>query len=440
MSSPPIPSQSAVARAIRLSYVQAMIGAVYGASTGGMFLIGYALKLGASNVQIGLMITIPMFCVVSQLASSALVERGVSRRRMTILGASLNVSGWTLIILIPYIAAQATANVKISALISVITLVTLFAFVSGNARGSWIGDLIPAASRGRFFGRITMYACIVGTVFALLEGTFLDFVKPMGIKAYSWLFGFGMIFGLINILLFAPQADVPLAKREDGGGFLAMVRETFANGPLMTVVVYALFWSMQSIAGPFYTTYMLRDLGMPFLGIGIITAAYILSMLSFSPLWGKLVDHYGCRPVLVACTAFLIPWPLIWLGLTTPGAVYATVIPVNLMTGFMAAGVSVALSTLIYKVTPSAGRSVQFAVYQLIVTLLAAPMPTLGGSIPALLNKVGMHVDLRATFTTVVPIMIAASLAALRIKEPGARPPRELVRDFPSYLRRPWMP
>ena len=141
---------AAVERAIRISYAQAMLGAIYGASTGGMFIIGYALKLQASNVQIGLMSSIPMLCVVVQLLSSALVERGISRRWLTVLGALLNVSGWILIILIPYVAARAPASVKIGGLIGIITLVTLFANISGNARGSWIGDLIPAQYRGTF--------------------------------------------------------------------------------------------------------------------------------------------------------------------------------------------------------------------------------------------------------------------------------------------------
>ena len=424
-------------RAIRLTYGQAMLSSIYAASTGGMFLIGYALRLGANNVQIGLMSTIPMFLVVTQLLASVLVERGISRRKMTIAAALANVSCWVLVILIPYAAAQAAPHMRIAALIAVITLVMVFAQVSGNARASWLGDLIPAGFRGTFFGRLNMYAGIIGTMFALLEGGFLDHVKHLGIGAFGWLFGFGMMFGLANAFLFIPQPDCPLAKPEGGGGFVRMARATITNVSLRLVMAWALLWSMQAIAGPFYATYMLRDLKMPFLGVGAVNAVATFALLAASPFWGRMVDRYGSKPVLIVCTAALAPVPLIWIWMTSANAVYAAIPPVNLYAGAALAGVSVAVNTLLYKVTPTAGRSVQLAIYSTIVVLAAAPMPTLGGYLPHLFKALGLHTDLRATFYFAIPFVGAAAFIARRISEPEARSTRDLIRDLPHHLRRP---
>lgn len=429
-----------IERAIRLSYGQAMLSSIYVASTGGMFLIGYALKLGANNVQIGLMSTVPMLFVVMQLFASALVERGVSRRSMTIAGALANVSCWAFVILIPYAAGWAAPAVKVGALIAIITLVTVFAHISGNARGSWLGDLIPAGLRGTFFGRLNMYAGIVGTVFALVEGAFLDRVRHMGLGAFGWLFGFGIMFGMLNALLFVPQPDLPLARPPAGSRFVRLARETFTNVQLMLLMAWGLLWSLQSIAGPFYATYMLRDLKMPFLGVGAVNAVATLTMLAASPFWGRMVDRYGSRPVLIACTATLAPIPLIWLGMTSARAVYAAIPPLNLLAGFAVAGVSVAVNTLIYKVTPSVGRSVQFAVYSSVVMLGAAPMPALGGHLPGLLHHLGIHADLRVTFYLAVPFIAAAAWVARRISEPDSLPTRELIRNLPHHLRAPRPP
>jgi len=433
----PVIATQDVERAVRLSYAQAMVGSIFAASTGGMFLIGYALQLGAQNVHIGLMSTIPMLCVVVQLLSSLLVERGVSRRKLTLTFALLNVFGWGLIILIPYLAAGKSLGVKMGALIGIITLVTLFGQVSGNARGSWVGDLIPERFRGTFFGRLTMYGGIIGTVFALIEGRFLDLVKSSGIGAFSWLFAAGMLFGLANALLFAPQVDVPLQRKSEKGQFTGYLRATFANGPLMVVMLYALLWSLQGIAGPFFATYMLRDLGMPFLGIGIVNSAVTLTMLFSSPFWGRVVDRYGCRPVLISCTAGIAPLSLIWLVATNARLVYWLIIPVNLLCGFLVAGVSVALNTLVYKITPSAGRSVQFAVYSIIVVLCAAPMPTIGGNLADFAQAHWPAIGLRATFFAAIPFITLASFAARFIKEPASRHTGELMRNLPNHLRKP---
>ncbi|MHB9130712.1 MAG: MFS transporter [Armatimonadota bacterium] len=430
-------SPHAIERAVKLSYAQAMFGSIFAASTGGMFLIGYALKLQANDAQIGLMSTIPMCCVVVQLLSATLIERGASRRMMTILGALLNVIGWAFIILIPYVAGQASTNAKIGALIGIITLVTIFANISGNARGSWIGDLIPSSFRGTFFGRLTMFAGIIGALFAVIEGRFLDAVKSMGIGSFSWLFGFGMLIGLVNTFLFVPQADVPVPRRAEGARFFTLARETFANKPLMMVMLYALLWSLQVICGPFVTTYMLRDLGMSFLGIGLVNACVTLAMIASSPFWGRLVDRYGCRPVLIACSLLIAPTCLIWLAIDRAVMAYYLLPPVNLVCGFAVAGISVALSTLVYKVTPSAGRSVQFAIYSVLVTLAAAPMPFIGGHLVDWLHMLGIQADLRATFYFCLPCVLAAAFAARYITEPDSRRTRDLVRNLPGHLRRP---
>ena len=53
------------------------------------------------------------------------------------------------------------------------------------------------------------------------------------LNQFGWLFfGFGMVFGLANALLFLPQADVPIAHRAQAPKFLRMVGETVRNRPL----------------------------------------------------------------------------------------------------------------------------------------------------------------------------------------------------------------
>ncbi|MEI6518875.1 MAG: MFS transporter, partial [bacterium] len=358
---------AAVDRAIRLTYAQAMIGSVYAASTGGMFLIGYALKLQATDVQIGLMTTIPMLSVCVQLLSSALIENGISRRLLTILSAFGNVLGWALVILIPYVLASQTPTVKIGALILIITLVTFFGQISNNARWSWVGDLIPSSFRGTFFGRLTMYGGIIGTIFALVEGRFLDAIKARGIEAFSMLFAFGMIFGIINALLFVPQPDISVDRHEKTENFWVLARNTFSNRALIPVMIFALLWSMQGIAGPFYATYLLRDLKIPFFNLGLINSIVTLVMLVSSQFWGRIVDRYGCRPVVIATVVSQIPLPFIWIWLTYPHAVYMVLPFIHVLVGFASAGLAVALNTLIYKVIPPAGRSIQAAIYSIIV-------------------------------------------------------------------------
>jgi MFS family permease len=410
-----------------------MIGAIYAASTGGMFLIGYALALGATDAQIGLMSTLPMLCIGVQLFAAAIVESGFSRRRLTFLSAFFNTLCWLAIILIPYAAAGASSSIKVWLLMAVISLATLFAYISWNARGSWVGDLIPKEYRGSFFGRLMMYSGIVATVFAIFEGMFLDVVKRHGLGAFSTLFGFGMIFGLVSAAMFLPQPDMPTARHEAQPGLLRLAGQALTNRALMLVALFAIVWSLQSVAGPFYATYMLRYLHMPFFGVGMVNAFTTISFLATGPFWGRVVDRWGCRPVLTVAAAILGPLQLVWLGIDTPRRAYIILPMANLIAGFTISGFNVAMSTLIYKVTPSAGRSVQMAVYSILVTMVVAPLPALGGHLPDWLHSLGgvLHLavdrDLRYTFYTAGLFIVISSLVARKIHEPGSHPARQMV-------------
>ncbi|OPZ82627.1 MAG: Major Facilitator Superfamily protein [bacterium ADurb.Bin429] len=426
---------TAVTRAMKLTYLQAMLGAASVALTGGAFITGFALKLGADTIHIGLMSTLPMLCILVQLLASAVVERGADRRRMTIIWSLGGVAGWAGILCIPLLGGV-VALPQIWLLIGMLTLMTLFAYIAGSARGSWVGDLIPEAMRGAFFGNLFMYSAIVSGAFGLLGGVLMDYLKDREATAFCTLFAIGAGLGLVSVLLYLPQPHVRPARASEDG-FRAHLRATFANRPFMVVMLYALLWSLQSIAWPFYATYMLDTVKMSYFWISVTGISAMLTMVLTAPFWGRVVDRYGCRPVLVACTAACVPLPLIWFWLETPLAVTVVVSTVNILGGALGAGISVALSTLVYKATPSAGRAVQFAIYSILVTLAAAPMPTLGGALPGLLARWGITADIRVTFYACIPLILAALFAARAIREAGAGATVELVRRLPFHLRRP---
>jgi hypothetical protein len=128
-----------------------------------------------------------------------------------------------------------------------------------------------------------------------------------------------------------------------------------------------------------------------------------------------------------------------WLWVDRPARVYAVITAVNLVAGAAAAGVSVSLSTLVYKVTPSAGRAVQLAVYSIAVTLFAAPLPTIGGHVPDWLCGLGLPRDLRFTFYAAGVFMLASSAVARRIADPRSFRTRHMLRDFGGRLCPPAM-
>jgi MFS family permease len=123
--------------------------------------------------------------------------------------------------------------------------------------------------------------------------------------------------------------------------------------------------------------------------------------------------------------------------MSRPSLVYTFMPFVHVVGGFAVAGLSVSLNTLIYKVTPSQGRSMQLAVYSILVVLISAPMPTLGAYLPRWARAVGFHVDVRLTFALSIIFAIGALAAACKIHEPDSLTAPELLRRLPRHLRHP---
>lgn len=72
-----------------------------GILTGGAFLIAFAVKLGASNVVIGLLAAIGLLAQLLQLPSILLVEKILNRRAIVVVKAALSQLCWLFITLSP---------------------------------------------------------------------------------------------------------------------------------------------------------------------------------------------------------------------------------------------------------------------------------------------------------------------------------------------------
>jgi len=190
---------------VRFSCAQALVGAVSGAALGGSFMIAYLLKLGADNVQLGWMGTIGSLCALAQILSPAMIERGISRKKITILTAFASIAGWITVVALPYVHWPLVRENRIAFLISLVAVNTVLAYVNSNARASWVGDLIPQERLGAFFGKLSIYSGWLGVILIVVQGRFLDSVKYRGLAGFSWLFVFGLVFSCLHTLFYFPR-------------------------------------------------------------------------------------------------------------------------------------------------------------------------------------------------------------------------------------------
>jgi hypothetical protein len=411
---------------------------VFGACAGGAVLTGWALYLGASPVVIGLLAALPVASQAVQLPAAWLTQRlGAKPLAIAAIGASRLV--WLPLVAVPFIdLAPATA---LALFVAIVTLAGLLGVVGNNAWTAWMGDLVPGTIRGRFFGRRMVYLNIAGTSASLGAGLALDLFAPLGFKGET-LGALGAVAcaaGVVSIwLLLAQQGP---GGREDTTApawtdAVRCVRDTRAR-PLLA---YFLGWNAAvGISAGFFSYHMLTNLEMGFVLVaahGILVAAV---RVASAPVWGRLVDAFGARPVLVVCSFGIAVVPMIWLFVTAdrlwPIAIEAAV------AGTLWGGHGIATFDLSIGLSPRKGRPFHLAAFATAGGLGFAATSALAGllayTLPSPIQLFGSAwLNVHVLFLLSALGRASAAWLALRIDEPAARGVPDLMRALLGRLAR----
>ena len=163
------------------------------------FLTGYALFLGASNRQIGVLGALPALAQVLQLFSPYLFER-VSRRRVLCyvfwIGGYLL---WIPVLLVPWLVPVGWRVGTLLVLVGLSRVLTVFPIA---ARLSWFADIVPEEIRGRFFGRMNMIAGSSAAAIGMAVGWGLD-ALGRDADAFAMVFAVALLLGISDLIAFA---------------------------------------------------------------------------------------------------------------------------------------------------------------------------------------------------------------------------------------------
>jgi hypothetical protein len=157
-------------RTFRLLLYDALASEAMSTLATGVFLTGYAVALGASNLAIGLLAAVPSAVQFLQFPAAVLVERLRRRRAISVWAAGIG-RGFLFTAAIASLLGGAAGVIM---LVASIAIWQAAAAVAGCAWNSWMRDLVPEASYGRFFGRRAAANTAIAMVLALLCGLLID--------------------------------------------------------------------------------------------------------------------------------------------------------------------------------------------------------------------------------------------------------------------------
>src|SRR5579863_5262229 len=99
-----------LSRAMRLSISEGALACAMGTLTGGVFLTGFALALGASRFQIGLLAAMPTFANFAQLLGAIAIERTGHQKGVCLSALSLSRIFSLVVLLTPLVALAGASS------------------------------------------------------------------------------------------------------------------------------------------------------------------------------------------------------------------------------------------------------------------------------------------------------------------------------------------
>jgi MFS family permease len=374
------------------------------------YITPYALTMKATAQQIGLLTSVPNFTMAAaQFAAPALSERMGSRKGFILPMVLMHALTWLPILFIPYLFQTH----QVWWLIAFMTLSTAFDSALNPAWGSMMADLVPTQVRGRFFGLRNRITAFVSMAFSYVAGGILQLLTGNTNLAFTIIFVGAMASRLISFY-FLSQMHEPLSpatEKENHDGMLKIARGLFSTNIGMFIMLCALMNFTTTIAGPFFSPYMLIDLNLSYIVYTTLNAAAGLATVGFMTWWGKRIDRAGSIKVLKITSLFVPFVPLGWA---------------------LASGV------FIFDATPARNRTRYIAVYNSLI-FLGVSMGSLTGGILAPLLPPFMGSQFLSIFIVSGVARLAVALFFLRrMKEVRKVPQIEARELLFSDFQRPW--
>ena len=333
-------------RSLRLVTAAWGFGIIWMTCIAGSWMNSFRRMLGFNDFHFGLMQAVPFIAAFGQLVGTVLVERSGLRKYLFIVCAGVARALWAVVALVTLFVAPSRAAVWM--VLSVLLVSWSLSAVGMAAWYTWMGDLIPRRIRGRYLAtrsqitRVLQFPVAIGLAIVMdrVINDSLPFTpeaQPLLLRALAGLFGVAAVFGTVDILLFLRLREVvPTTRSEPPRPAVTITVRSSRLAGLAGAVSYAARYAVEAVnellvtplkdrafrryvlygamvmfamavGGPFYIRNMRENLGFSHLAINVMFMVLgpLVSIVAIKQ-WGKLVDRWGRRPVLMLATTMAV--------------------------------------------------------------------------------------------------------------------------------------
>jgi hypothetical protein len=378
---------------------------VVGACLGNAVLAAWAVELGASPLLLGVLWGLPYFGQIFQVPALWITAH-LGRKRAAVLTHSVARQVTLPIAALPFV--DLSIDTKRAIVVGLFALSSLLSVIGHNAWLAWMGELVPARVRGAYFGRRTAMCAIVATVASLLIASALDAGRlraSLDIALAGVLVLRSMAGGVTTILMMRQHDPPSRARAPSARDFVRPI----ADRAYRKLLAYRAAWGIATgLAASLSAVYMLRALGLGYMGVAMYSAGVAFLRVVTTPLWGRMVDRAGGRRVLVACSIGAAISSLCWV-FATKGWVWLIVVDA-LVSGLLLGGQELAVFTIPLAAATSARRPLYAA-----ASVMVGGVAYGGASVVA--GALADVISLRTILAAAALWRVFASVVATRVED-----------------------
>ncbi len=390
--------------------------------TNGSFLTGYLLLLHADNGYLGLFSMVLFLGNSFQFLAPLLLNR-FHRRRPVLLAARAFYQLMNIVLL--GVAFRLPSAVQLPFVLAVMFFGYAGSAVTSPGVQAWHLRSIPENRRIRFFSFLNVSLNVLNYIAILLASRVVDAFKSSGneMLGLTALRIGAVAFAILDLALMARIKEYPEPPAPTHAGGLL---EVFRDRPYLgTVAIAAVYSFVTCLSGPYFTAYLLQDLGMAYTTISLVSALLVPVMLLTTPLWTRILERHGLFRVFRLC---LLVFPVQYFTMAFTSKTTLWIYPVAAVYSFVfVTGMNNVMSNLPFRRLPEVNRTNALGFYAA-ATSVAAILGILAGrqfmdwtqSLRFTLFGVGFA-NRQAILFLAGGAMLVYALALLAVREKGGK-------------------
>ena len=394
-------------------YVEIFWSSVLGSAAA--FNAVFAVRLGATNVHIGLLNSIPaLLAVLVTIPAGRFLERRAQRKGWVLGSLAIHRAGYALVALMPWLP---TAGLNLGAVVvALLIAMSIPVHFFGVGFNSMLADVIPEQRRAAVFATRNIIGSGMASLGVFLAGQWLDHIAfPLN---YQVMFMVGFLTSMLSLyyLLKIQVPDSPLAPpavrltRSLHDQRQTLRQAMRDNSEFVRITVDTLLYGLGAwTASPLYILYFVRALGASDAWIGLHGTIANVSAITGYALWRWLMGRWGESKTLKRTVLGAGLYPL-FVGLSP---VLTPILFAAGLNGLIAPGINLSHFNTFLKVCPEARRPSYIGLYPTIMNAGAFICPLLGvalaewfGLAPTLIGC-GLFWLLGATAFRIWPVRVA---------------------------------